>query len=691
MKYRFWFLPLVLLTCLAKFSTAAEPTSASGIDGKAMDTSVAPCQNFYQYACGNWRTHNPIPPDRSRWGRFDELREHNLGIEREILEKAAVPSATRTPAEQKIGDYYAACMDEKSIESKGVQPIAPVLEGIDKLDSKQDLVNEIVRLHQRGVRVLFNFGVRPDAKNSNDQIASIDQGGLGLPDRDYYLKTDPKSTELRNQYQQHVQAMFALLPNRDLPSRDLPSRDLPSRDSNGAVSQAQAVMRIETALAKASLDRVQRRNPDNTYHKMTVSQLAALTPDFGWKQYLASIGIAPVDTLNVAVPDFTKALNGIIDDTSLPDLKTYLTWHVLLANADLLPRAFQEESFRFFGKTLLGAKEMQARWKRCVESTDRALGEALGQKFVEVAFSGPSKAKALQLVGEIEKEMAQDIQTATWMTPATKDQALTKLHSVSNKIGYPEKWRDYSSVKVTRDDYFGDNLRVREFDLHRNFDKLGKPVDKTEWGMTPPTVNAYYAPPMNNINFPAGILQPPFYNPRADDAVNYGAIGVVIGHELTHGFDDQGRRYDGSGNLRDWWSVADAKAFESRADCIAKEYSSFSPVPGVNLNGKLTLGENAADNGGIHLAYMALMDSLAGRVLPKKEGFTPQQEFFLGYAQIWCENTTEQASRLSAATNPHSPGQFRVNGVLQNLPEFRETFACKVGDAMVSADPCRVW
>ena len=324
-------------------------------------------------------------------------------------------------------------------------------------------------------------------------------------------------------------------------------------------------------------------------------------------------------------------------------------------------------------------------------ATDRALGEALGQKFVEVAFSGASKEKALQLVGEIEKEMAADIKNATWMSPATKDQALTKLNQVSNKIGYPEKWRDYSSVNIVRGDYFGDSERAIEFGIERNLAKLGKPVDKTEWGMTPPTVNAYYSPPENNINFPAGILQPPFYNPKADDAVNYGAIGVVIGHELTHGFDDQGRRYDGAGNLRDWWTAEDAKNFQTRANCVVNEYSGFSPVEGVNLNGKLTLGENAADNGGIHLAYAALMDSLAGKVMPKKDGFTAQQQFFLGYAQIWCENTTEAASRLRAQTNPHSPGQFRVNGVLQNLPEFGQAFSCKAGDPMVSADPCRVW
>jgi putative endopeptidase len=643
---------------------------ASGVDLKAMDTSLSPCQNFYQYACGMWRKNNPIPPDQSRWARFNELAERNLAIERDILEKAG---------DTQIGNYYAACMDESGIEREGIQPIAPLLKQIDALSSKQELAAEIVRLHDSGVHALFNFYVRPDQKMSDQEIANVDQGGLGLPDRDYYLKTDMRSAELRKQYEEHIRTMFTLLAKAE------------GGSGTNAEEQARAAMALETSLAKASLDRVARRNPDNTYHKMTIRELDLMTPDFGWKQYIASVGIPPIDSLNVAVPDFVKAMNQNIAETSLADLKTYLKWHVLLADADLLPRAFEDENFRFYDHILRGTKEMAPRWKRCVRSTDHALGEALGQEFVKVAFTGSSKEKALQLVGEIENEMRKDIQSADWMTPATKKQALAKLEAVANKIGYPEKWRDYSSVKIARNDYFGDALRAREFEIRRNFDKIGKPVDKSEWGMTPPTVNAYYSPPMNNINFPAGILQPPFYNPKASDAVNYGAIGTVIGHELTHGFDDQGRKFDGKGNLRDWWTQEDAKAFESRADCVVREYSNFSPVPDVKLNGKLTLGENAADNGGIRLAYMALMDKLADHVIANQDGFTPQQQFFLGYAQVWCENSTEASARVRAATDPHSPGQFRANGVLQNMPEFREAFGCKVGDPMVSEQPCRVW
>ncbi|MGD0361223.1 MAG: M13 family metallopeptidase [Bryobacteraceae bacterium] len=649
---------------------AADGPSASGVDLKAMDPAVNPCQNFYQYACGGWRKNNPIPPDQSRWARFNELAERNLAIERGILEKAG---------SSQIGEFYAACMDEPAIEHKGVQPIEALLKQIDALTSRPELAGEIVRLHQSAVRALFSFRVSPDDKKSDQEIAHVSQGGLGLPDRDYYLKTDARSVELRKQYEEHIQAMFTLLAKAEGASGADPA------------AETHAVMKIETALAEASLDRVARRDPDKTYHKMSVDALALLTPDFEWKQYVSTIGIPPVESLDVEWPDFVKGLDAIIADNSMADLKTYLKWQVLTAHADMLPRAFDDEDFRFNEHILRGAQEMPPRWKRCVRATDRGLGEELGQEFVKVAFNGASKEKALQLVGEIEGEMRKDIEHAAWMTPATKDQALSKLQEVANKIGYPEKWRDYSSIKVRPDDYFGNVLRAYAFELHRNFAKIGKPVDKSEWGMTPPTVNAYYSPNMNNINFPAGILQPPFYNPKASDAVNYGGIGAVIGHELTHGFDDQGRKYDGAGNLRDWWTADDAKAFESRADCIAKEYDGFSPAPGANVNGKLTLGENAADNGGVHLAYMALMDSLANHMAGKQDGFTPQQQFFLGFGQVWCENDTEQAVRMQVATNPHSPGEFRANGVVRNMPEFQEAFSCKVGDPMISPDPCRVW
>jgi putative endopeptidase len=670
---------LAMSAQVAKHGATSGGSEATGIDLKAMDTSVNPCQNFYQYACGTWRKDHPIPPDRARWSRFEELAEQNLNIEHRVLEKLREPSEQHSLVDREIGNFYDACMDQGTIDARGVKPLDPLLNSIDNMSSKKDLVPELARLNRDGVRMLFGFYVRADAKNAQDQIANIDQGGLGLPDRSFYLRQDPRSEALRKGYEDNIRTMFGLLAKAQ------------GKTDADAQAQVEAVMKFETALAKASMTRVARRNPDNTYHKMTVAELSALSPDFEWKLYLTDVGLPPVHTLNVANPDFVKAMNTLIESTSLADLKTYLTWHVLETSAPLLPKQFRDANFQFFGTTLRGVKEQPVRWKQCVEATDHALGEALGQKFVQVAFSPASKAKALKLVGQIEHSMATDIETASWMTPATKKQALEKLGEVTNKIGYPDHWRDYSSVKIARNDFFGDVERARQFEVHRNLAKLGKPVDKSEWGMTPGTVNAYYNPAENNINFPAGILQPPFYNPKADDAVNYGAIGVVIGHELTHGFDDEGRRFDGEGNLRDWWTPADAKAFEARADCIAKEYSGFSPVPGVHLNGRLTLGENAADNGGIHLAYMALMNDLAGKVLPKEDGFTTQQQFFLGYAQIWCENTTEQAARLNAMTNPHSPGEFRVNGVLQNMPEFKEAFSCKAGEPMVSADACRVW
>ncbi|MGH9559679.1 MAG: M13 family metallopeptidase, partial [Bryobacteraceae bacterium] len=623
--------------------------------------------------------NNPIPADRARWGRFEELNEKNLKIERGILEQAAVPNPSRSPVDREIGDFYASCIDDAAIDAKGASPIEPLLDSIQKIQSKDALAAELASLDRAGVRALFSFAIRPDAKNANDQIADIDQGGLSLPDRDYYLKNDPHNVELRRKLADHVRIMFELL-----------AAARKSSDPSAPL-KADTVLKIETALAKASMDRAARRDPDATYHKMTVDQVAALAPRFDWKGYFSGLGLPPIRDLNNGNPDFIKALNTEIGSTDLGDLKIYLEWHVLRAKAALLSTPFRNADFDFFEKTLRGVREQSARWKQCVGAADRALGEALGQKFVEVAFSPASKARAQEIVSEIERQMGDDIRSASWMTPATRDQALTKLRQVTNKIGYPDRWRDYSSVEIARGDFYGNSLRVTQFEIQRQLARLGKPVDKTEWNMTPPTVNAYYSPAQNNINFPAGILQPPFYNPKASDAVNYGAIAVVIGHELTHGFDDQGRRYDGEGNLRDWWTASDAKAFEERADCIAKEYGNFSPVEGVKLNGKLTLGENAADNGGMHLAYMALMDSLAGKILPKLDGFTPEQQFFLGYAQLWCQNVSDAAARMNAVTDPHSPGEFRVNGVVQNMPEFQKAFSCKIGDAMVAKDPCRVW
>lgn len=674
------FIGLLPIVAAAQAPSYTPQPGKSGIDLGAMDTNVSPCANFYQYACGNWRAKNPIPPDQSRWGRFNELAERMLSIEREILAKAAQPAAGRSVIEQEIGDFYAACMDETGIDAKGVAPIQHILETIGQLKTKSQLANVLAKLKLMGVSGLFNFSAGPDFKDASVNIAQIDQGGISLPDRDYYLKTDQRSVDLRNKYEQHVSNMFELL------SKSLNA----TWDSN---AKAAAVLKLETALAEASMDRVERRNPESRNHPMTTNDLPGLTPDFEWSAFIADERTPPFTKINVGNPEFFKKLAGILEQTSADDLKTYLTWRVLMVSAAALPQPFVAENFEFFGKTLNGQQELAPRWKRCVRATDRALGEALGQKFVEVAFSGGAKAKALELVGDIEKSMKLDIESATWMSDATKQQAYAKLAAVANKIGYPEKWRDYSSVEIKRDDYLGDEERANAFEVRRNLNRIGKPVDKSEWGMSPPTVNAYYSPPQNNINFPAGILQPPFYNPKADEAVNLGGIGVVVGHELTHGFDDQGRKYDGAGNLRDWWTEADAKSFETRATCVVKEYDNFSPVDGVKLKGKLTLGENAADNGGIHLAYMALMRELAANMIPnsKIDDFTPQQRFFLGYAQIWCENTADASARVRAMTDSHSPGMFRTNGVVQNMKEFQQAFGCSDKDPMVSANACRVW
>ncbi|MFL6462854.1 MAG: M13 family metallopeptidase [Bryobacteraceae bacterium] len=651
--------------------------SQSGLDLSAIDKSADPCQDFYQYACGSWMRNNPIPADQSSWGTFDQLYERNQKELGAILEESQ-QHQDRSAIDGKIGGFYQSCMDEATIEKRGADPLQSELERISRVSNQQDLLDEIARLHERQVGVFFTFDATPDPKNARMTIADMDQGGIGLPEKDFYFRTDARSQEIRQKYVTHIGKMLSLI-------------GVPAAE---AATKARVIMQIETDLAKASLDVTSRRNPQLLVHEMSRTDLQKLTPAFQFNQFFTRLQTPEFSTLNVAVPDFFKALGTLLQKESMSDLKDYLTWHYLTASAGRLPKAFVGENFDFYGRTLSGTTEQRPRWKRCVSATDAELGEALGRRFVEKTFGEQGKARTLEMVGEIEKQMANDINSLTWMSPQTKTEALVKLHAVANKIGYPEKWRDYSSVRVVRDDYFGNWYRANEFESKRQRDKIGKPVDRQEWGMTPPTVNAYYDPTQNNINFPAGILQPPFYSNQASDATNYGAVGVVIGHELTHGFDDQGRQFDADGNLKNWWQKSDNEKFEKLADCFVNEYGAFSPVSGVELNGKLTLGENTADNGGIRLAYLALLDNLSKKGLStqqKTDGYTQAQQFFLGFAQVWCNNVRPEEARLLAQTDPHSPGKFRTNGVVSNMPQFSQAFGCKAGDKCNAARGCRVW
>jgi len=617
---------------------------------------------------------NPIPADQVAWGRFNELFERNRAVLRDVLEKAAVDRPGRTPVEQKIGDHYASCMDEKAIEAKGIAPLKPEMDRISRITSKKQLAAVLAHLHTINANPFFSVYSEQDFKDATQYIAFVDQGGMGLPERDYYFKTDEKSVELRNKYVEHVQKMLELL----------------GTPAAKAATDAKAIMDIETALAKNALDVVARRTPANIYHKMSRAELQKLAPQFDWDTYFATLGFAQVANLNAAEPEFIKGVQTVINSTSLNTLKTYMNWHLLRAIAPLLPEKFVQERFNFYGKTLQGQQELQARWKRCVVYADGDLGEALGQSYVERTFGAEGKERTLKMVHNIEKAMAQDIDQIDWMSPDTKKQAHKKLSTLANKIGYPEKWRDYSTLNVVRGDAMGNSLRAARFEFARTMNKIGKPLDRKEWGMTPPTVNAYYNPLMNDINFPAGILQPPFFSKSRDEAYNYGGIGAVIGHELTHGFDDEGRQFGADGNLKDWWTEEDNKKFAERANCMVEQYGNYSVLQDVKLNGKLTLGENVADNGGLRLAYMAAMASPEVKKT-EVDGFTPDQRFFLGFGQIWCNQYTPELARMRALTDPHSHPKYRVNGTASNMPEFQKAFGCKAGAPMVRQNACRVW
>ena len=670
-RISFFLVTLAVSSVVSAQTASTKPQPV--LDVTSMDTSVDPCTDFFIYSCGAWIKKNPIPPDQTSWSVYSKMEDDNKSILREILESAATPATDRDAVKQKIGDYYAACMDEKAVNAAAIKPLQPVLDQIQQLHSKRDIAG--VAAVMVSDDALFHFRSDQDYKDSTQVIAEADQGGLGLPDRDYYVKTDAKSVELRKAYVGHLQKMFELLGDKP----------------DAAAFEAQTVMRIETALAQGSLTRVERRDPQQLYHKMTTQQFSALDPSFQWKIYFAKIGLPSVEALNVETPGFFTTLNAELKKESLASWKSYLRWHLVNANAPFLPSDFVNADFEFYGKTLQGAQELEPRWKRCVNYADNDLGEALGRVYVERTFTPEAKQRAQKMVKEIEDAMGRDIDSLPWMTSTTKQHALEKLHTVANKIGYPDKWRDYSALNITRDDQMGNVLRAREFEFHRQLAKIGQPVDRGEWQMTPPTVNAYYDPQMNDINFPAGVLQPPLFDANSDAAPNFGDTGGTIGHELTHGFDDEGRQFDAHGNLLDWWTPEDAKAFEQRASCISEQYSQYVIVDDIKINGKLTLGEDVADLGGVLLAYMAWRDDTKGQTLEPLEGFTPEQRFFIAYGQSWCGSRRDETKRMLATIDPHSPEKYRANGVVSNMPEFQEAFHCKAGSSMVRENRCRVW
>jgi putative endopeptidase len=678
---------MAVLLCVSAMTSAQSqnptadkgPQLAPGLDPRYIDRSADPCVNFFQYACGNFSKYHPIPNDRSSYGTGTMVFEHNEYVLHAMLEKAAAGGADRPPNQQKIGDYYAACLDTDAINQKGLAPFQPDLEQIAKLKDKAELVPLLAHHQLINVNSFMGLGEQQDFKDARKQIAVVDQGGLGLPERDYYFREGDAAEKTRREYVEHIAKMLKLVGESD----------------NEADSDAKAIFQLETALAKASMDITSRRDPANTYHMMSVAELQKLAPALDWAALLKEAEVPAVGELNVANPDFFKGLNSVIESTDLKTIKAYLRWQLLTStNAIALPKALDEENFDFFDRKLRGQPEQEARWKRCVSATDSALGEAVGQVYVAQEFSAASKAATLQMVHDIENAMDRDIDTLDWMSAETKMRAKEKLHLVADKIGYPDHWRDYSTLVVKRDDAYGNAQRAAVFENLRQIAKIGKPVDRGEWGMTPATVNAFYNPSMNDINFPAGILQKPLYDPAATDAENYGHVGGVVGHELTHGFDDEGRRFDGNGNLRDWWTAEDGKKFEEKAQCTVEEYSRFVAVDDVHVNGKLTLGENTADNGGLRLAFLAYLADAKRKNIDlqnKENGYTPIQQFFLGHGQNSCGSTRPEQIRLQVQTDPHSPREFRVNGVVQNMPEFGEAFGCKIGQPMMPQNACRVW
>ncbi len=665
-----------LIVFLSVCATVAVAQTAPTFDVTRMDDSVEACTDFFQYANGNWIKKTEIPAAYSRWGSFNILAENNNNALKEILDVNAKTKAAPGSNEQLIGDFYAACMDEAAIEKAGVTPLNPYFKDIEKIKDAKDLQRQIAAMHNAGIPALFGFGAGPDAKNSSMNIANTSQGGLSLPDRDFYTKTDPKSVETRAKFVEYMTNMFKLLGD----------------DANAAAANAKTVLAVQTRLANASRTRVEMRDPQKRYNKRTLAQLGEMTPNFSWADYMAARNVPTVTEINVGQPDFFAEVNKMLAEVSINDWKTYLRWMTINSAAPLLSKAFVDENFNFYSRYLTGTKEQQPRWRRCVGATDSAVGEALGAEYVKKAFTPQAQKRMSELIDNLFAAYRESIPKLDWMSPETKEKALAKLNTYQRKIGFNEKPRGYAGLKIDRQSFFQNSRAVGQFNINRNLKDINQKVDKTRWGMTPPTVNAYYNASYNEIVFPAGILQPPFFNQNADDAINYGAIGAVIGHEITHGFDDGGSQYDAEGNLKMWWTPEDRKKFEERADCVVNQFGGYQIQEGLNINGKLTLGENIADLGGLAMAYAAYQKSLECKPKPAKiDGFTPEQRFFLGYAQIWAAKSTEAFERQQVLTDSHSNARYRVNGPLSNLPQFAEAFSCKQGDKMVRAVSCKIW
>ena len=680
--YRF---PIALAVALAAVpaicqTTAPATTPADSalrvFDPSLVDKSVDPCENFYRFSCNGWFKRNPLPADQARYGRFTELFELNRLHLRQILEETAAPAAARSANEQKIGDEYSSCMDISAINKLGLQPLQPELDRIAALKTTAELPALLAHLHSIGVNAFFGMGSNQDFADSSDVISFYGAGGLGLPERDYYTRTDAKSVETRQQYVAHVKNIFVLAGEPDAQ----------------AAKDAETVLAIETRLAKASLTITEQRDPQNLNHPTDVASFSKELTHFSLADYVVTAHAPSTGKANDMEPKFFAEFNALVADTPIDQIRTYLRWHLLHAYAGTsLPESFDLETWNFYSHTLNGAEKQQERWKRCTSRVDQELGEALGQVYVARYFPPEEKQRTLDMTLAIEQAMDKDIDGLHWMSAATKIRAKEKLHAVMNKIGYPDKWRDYSTLTIVRGDALGNQMRAHEFDFARDLAKIGKPVDKGEWEMTPPTVNAYYDPQMNDVNFPAGVLEPPLYDPKMDDAPNYGNTGATIGHELTHGFDDEGRQFDAKGNLKDWWTKQDADAFVARAACVSTQYSEYTVIDDIKINGKLTLGEDVADLGGTMLAYMAWKDATKDQKLAPIDGFTPDQRYFIGMAQWACGDERAANKRLHALTDPHSPEQYRINGVVSNMPEFAKAFACKPGQPMVRSNACRVW